>query len=344
MRRFAAGLVLASLLVACGQAQYSDNAATEESAGYAGMDSARLQGGEAAPPPPPPASAPAPEAPMDADSRAAQQPTVSTGAGQPSQPAGPTPVLFLAYSYGVGLEIPSERLSSVMDRHVQACQSAGPRLCQLIGSNRSGDPESFMQGYVSLRGEPGWLRTFMGGLETEADDAGGRITSQTVNSEDLTRQIVDTEARMRALTSLRDRLQELLRSRPGRLADLLEVERELARVQGELDATQSNLAVMRTRVSMSELTLNYQSAPRSVGSDTFEPLRNALAGFLGIIVAGIAVIITIIAGLIPVALVVGPLVWLALRWRKRRGGRFFNRGVGPNLEKSAPPPPPVEPT
>ena len=330
MRRFAAGLVLASLLMACGQQtnQSPGSVATEESAGYAVMDSAEREAAPPASPPPPPA-------PADADQRAGEQQAPATQPGQPSQPAGPSPVLYLAYSYGVGLEIPSQRLSGVMDRHVQACQTAGPRLCQLIGSNRTGDPESYMQGFVSFRGEPNWLRTFMSGLEAEADEAGGRITAQTVNSEDLTRQIVDTEARLRALSSLRDRLQELLRSRPGRLADLLEVERELARVQGELDATQSNLAVMRTRVAMSELTLNYQSAPRPVGSDTFEPLRNALASFLGIIVAGIAAIITIIAGLIPVAIVVVPLVWLALRWRKRRGGRFF---------RPDPPPPPPEPT
>jgi chromosome segregation ATPase len=195
----------------------------------------------------------------------------------------------------------------------------------LIGSNKSGDPESSMEGYVSIRGEPTWLRAFMGGIEAQVDQADGRIMSQTTNTEDLTRAIVDTEARLRAQTALRDRLQQLLRSRPGRLADLLEVERELARVQGEIDAVQSNLAVMRTRVAMSELTINYRSAPRPVGSDTFRPLRDALANFLGIVVAGFAAIITIIAGLIPIAVVVVPIVWLILRWRKRRGGRIFGR-------------------
>jgi len=324
MRRCVAGLVLASLLMACGQANEANQAPMEESAGYAAMD--RAAEGAAAPAPPPPVSA---SATGDADQRPAQPTTT-----QPGQPPGPAPILYLAYSYGVGLEIPSQRLSGVMDRHVQACQSAGPRLCQLIESNRQGDPESYMQGYVWLRGEPAWLRAFMGGLEAQADEAGGRITSQTVQSEDLTRQIVDTEARLRALTALRDRLQELLRSRPGRLADLLEVERELARVQGEIDSTQSTLAVMRTRVAMSELRLNYQSSPRPLGSDTFRPLRDALAGFLGIVVAGFAAIVTIIAGLIPLAVVVVPLAWLALRWRKRRGGRFF----GPRTPPVAPPP------
>jgi len=93
---------------------------------------------------------------------------------------------------------------------------------------------------------------------------------------------------------------------------------------------------MRTRVSMSELSLSYRSAPRPVGSDTFEPLRNALASFLGIIVAGFAAIITIIAGLIPIAVVVVPLVWLALRWRRARGGRFFGAKAATD-EPSAPP-------
>lgn len=323
MRRFAAGLILAGLLAACGQADLASQAPTEESGGGYAVQRAE---GQAAPTPPA-------AAPDDAEQAPAQTPATA----QPGQPAGPSPILYLAYSYGIGLEIPSQRLSAVMDRHVQACQSAGPRLCQLIGSNRQGDPESYLQGYVSLRAEPAWLRTFMAGLENEADAAGGRIVSQTVQSEDLTRQIVDTEARMRALTALRDRLQELLRSRPGRLSDLLEVERELARVQGEIDATQSNLAVMRTRVAMSELTLNYQSAPRPVGSDTFEPLRHAFANFLGIVVAGFAAIVTIIAGLIPVLVVAIPLIWLALRWRRRRGGRFF----GP---RTASPPPPPTPT
>lgn len=322
MRRFVAGLILAAALAACGQ----QNAVTEEAeapgpqsvmGGVADQAQGRAVGEQtpsAAPAPPPPS-----DAPTDADGTR----------GQPTQPGGPSPALYLAYTYAMQLEIPSQRLGSVMDAHIQACNAAGPRLCQLVGSNKSGDPESYMEGYVSIRGEPQWLRTFMGGMAAQVDAAGGRVQGQTTNTEDLTRQIVDTEARLRAQTALRDRLQDLLRSRPGRLSDLLEVERELARVQGEIDSVQSNLAVMRTRVAMSELTVNYRSAPRSVGSDTFEPLRNAFANFLGIVVGGLAAIVVIIAGLIPIAIVVVPIVWLALRWRRRRGGRFFKRESAP---------------
>jgi hypothetical protein len=311
MRRFVSAAVMAVLLAACGQAEHAAAPAMEVAVappmggeGFADVERVQEETLSA-----------------DMDARDASGNATPAPSPNPSQPSGPAPILYLAYTYAVGIELPGERLSAVMDTHVQACEAAGPRLCQLVGSNRSGDPEAYLEGYVSLRAEPQWLSRFMAGLETQADQAGGRIQSQSRNSEDLTRQIVDTEARLNALTTLRGRLQQLLRSRPGRLSDLLEVERELARVQTEIDSIQSSLAVMRTRVAMSELTLSYRSAPRPVGSDTFEPLRQAFAGFLGVVVSGFAVILYIIAGLIPLLAVAVPIIWGILAWLRRRRAR-----------------------
>lgn len=318
MRLLIAALALAGALAACGQATGPSQSA------QAPADGRVAQGGVAAERG---VDAPAPEA-VDEIQASRRPPNVEPNTGVSS--ISSTPTLYLAYSYQTGLEIPSARLASVMDAHVRTCQTAGPRLCQLVGANRAGDPESSMNGTINIRGEPIWLRTFMGGIAAQVNAAGGRVLSQATTTEDLTRQIVDTQAHLRAQSALRDRLQQLLQNRPGRLSDLLEVERELARVQGDIDAAQSNLAVMRTRVDMSELTLTYQSAPRSVGSDTFEPLRQSFANFLGIIVIGFAAIITLIAGLLPFAIVIVPIVWGLLIWRRRRGGRLF----GPK-----PPPP-----
>lgn len=332
MRNALASLALAVLLIGCGKAQETASPPMAASGGYAVASRGVADGRtEEAADTAAPADAPAPPPPAPAGEQVAQAPQQTP----PGNGGTNSPVLYLAYAYQVSFELPADHLSDVVNAHVQACQAAGPRLCQLVGSGVSGDPQSYMQGTVSIRAEPNWLRTFMASLDRQADAAGGRVTGRNVSSEDLTRQIVDTEAHLRAQTALRDRLQRLLESRPGRLSDLLDVERELARVQGEIDATQSNLAVMRTRVSMSELTLTYQSAPRSVGSDTFKPLRDAFAGFIGIVVVGFAAIITIIAGLIPFAVVIIPVIWGLLVWRRRRGGRFFNR-------KTPPPPPPAD--
>src|SRR5262249_22329124 len=140
----------------------------------------------------------------------------------------------------------------------------------------------------------------------------------SVTSEDLTRAITDTEARLRAAKTLRDRLQNLLASRPGQLSDLLDVERELARVRGDIDSTESNLAVMRARVSMSTLTLSYSSTGVAVSDGTFSPIVEAVRNFMHIVATVIGAMIVILAALLPLVPVAWGLWWLFKKWRAQR--------------------------
>jgi hypothetical protein len=272
-----------------------------------------------------PASAPrdaATESAPPADAMMAAVDSDRGGGEEAGAAATPQHTLYLAYAYGMTLETPADRLVGVMEGHAAACRAAGPQVCQLISLNREGDAETYLSGDLSLRAEPQWLVRFMARIEADADAANGRVRAKSTTTEDLTRAIVDTEARLRAMTTLRDRLQSILATRPGRVADLLEVERELARVQGEIDSTQSNLAVMRARVDMSELAVRYQSAPRPVTASTLEPLRYALASFLGNLVQGLAAIVTLVALALPWAAVLGLVAWAGRaawrRWKARR--------------------------
>lgn len=262
----------------------------------------------------------APAAPEMADAVAASgeeaAPQGAEGGAAPSQPSAGAPML--AYVHGVGLEIPARSVRPLMTNHEQACRTAGLRVCQVINSSINAQGEDQIYGNITLRAEPRWLETFRNGLEGQARDAGGRLREQTVTSEDLTRQIIDTSARLNAQKTLRDRLQQILRTRPGRLADLLETERELARVQGDIDSAESQLAVMRERVNMSLLNLSYASKPTAVTGGTFDPVISAMTDFFGIVMQGLGGIIRLIAFAIPVALVLAPLGWLALRWRRGR--------------------------
>lgn len=280
---------------------------------------------------------------MDAAGAAAPAPleVVTEEAGETRAAPG----FYMAYVYGLGLELPGERLAAVMDAHAQACTEAGPAVCQVISSSRDGDPDDFIEGRLNLRAQPDWLATFMAQAEESADEAGGEVRSRSTSAEDVTRQMVDTEARLTALRTLRDRLQEILRSRPGRVADLLEVERELARVQGELDATTSALAVLRQRVDMSELTITYLPAGQALTPRTFEPIETAVSGFLWMLSSAVGAIISVIAVALPWGLFLA-LVWWVLRqfgvgrgWRWPRGRRGrtdaekvpFPSGEGPGV-------------
>jgi hypothetical protein len=237
----------------------------------------------------------------------------------PQTPGAPstTTALLLAYSYSATLSLPTDNVAKTMKGHEQRCITAGPALCQVVtaASQKEGD---FVRANLTLRATPAWLGTFRGGLEQDAKGADGKVVAQGVTSEDLTRNITDSEARLRALKSLRTRIEALIASRPGKLADLLEAERELARVQGEIDSFESNLSVMRARVNMSTMEMTYQSRALAVNDGTFSPLVDAFTNFFGVIARSLAALITLFAALLPFALVLVPALYYGLKWRAKR--------------------------
>ena len=89
-------------------------------------------------------------------------------------------------------------------------------------------------------------------------------------------------------------------------------------MQGEIDSTESNLAVMRARVSMSLLTIEYASAGAPVTDTTFAPIKDALEGFVRRVAEGFAFMLVLIAMLLPWSLLGGGVAWLVLRWRRER--------------------------
>lgn len=242
----------------------------------------------------------------------------SAAASEGGGPANPVGVPMLAYAYQVSLTTPAREVAPLMARHQSACVAAGPARCQVVGASTNALGENSVSAQLSIRAEPKWLASFRDGLEADARKADGRVAARSVTSEDLTRAITDTDARLRAQKALRTRLEALIASRPGKLAELLEIERELARVQGEIDSAESNLAIMRARVAMSTLDLSYQSQSAPVVEGTFSPLTNAIDGFIGTLAFGFGAIITLIAFLLPWLIVLIPAIWFGTRWLRRR--------------------------
>lgn len=243
--------------------------------------------------------------------------SASAGEASGAAPVPATPAR-IAYIYRYTLSLPTDRALSLMARHEQACIEAGATVCQVLGATSSRYGQDSLSARLELRATPVWIAGFRNGLGEQAEEAGGRVASSSTESEDLTRQLTDTQARLNALTTLRDRLQELLANRLGPLEQLLEVERELARVQGELDATRSALETMRTRVATSRLTIDYESAGQLAPDSAWRPISNALDNALTAFTSTLGALILILAGLLPVALVVVPVIWLGLKWRARR--------------------------
>jgi hypothetical protein len=265
------------------------------------------------------AAAPAADAAAVAADAAAAPAAPDGSSTTPRIAAGPP---MLAYSYSYGLSLPHDHVDELRRRHESACAKAGYKVCQVVGSAITEDRSGGAEGKLEIRAAPAWLQRFRDSLAGDAKAVGGKVDSNEVTSEDLSREIVDTGAQLRAKLVLRDRLQALLANRPGRLADLLAVERELARVQGEIDSTQSQLTVMQGRVAMSDVTVTYASS--DVGPTIRSPLGASFRGFFGTMAASLAGLIDVVAVLAPWAVIGGVLLWVfrkrlpKLRWPFRR--------------------------
>lgn len=212
-----------------------------------------------------------------------------------ADPAG----VYLAYRYGYGLVMPSAAIKSTADKHMQICRDAGPSKCQITGSNTQTHSKQNIRANLSLRAEPKWLESFVAQMKLDIADIKGRVESENTSVEDLTRAILDTDARLKAKLVLRTRLENLLETRDAKLADLLSLERELARVQAEIESATANLKALQARISMSVVNINYTSERLAVSRSSISPIGRALKDFVSILSGGVAGVINFFAYLLP---------------------------------------------
>lgn len=85
----------------------------------------------------------------------------------------------------------------------------------------------------------------------------GTVTHKSINASDVTDQYVDLEARLKAKTALRDRLQQLLQ-RATEVKDVLAIETELTRLQADLDSMEGRLRVLKSQVQLATLNLHLE--------------------------------------------------------------------------------------
>jgi hypothetical protein len=281
--------------------------------------------GNDVPAPPPPAAPP----PGDhARMASSQQEITVTGSRvrETPSPEAEGQALYLAYAYTYDLRLPAASLAQIHANHVSLCEQAGQATCRVLSAQVSGRDGASPYAVLDLRARPDWIARFREDLPGELGEAGGSIQSEEARMEDLTTQIVDGEARLRARVALRDRLQTLLETGGASVEDLVAVERELANVQADLESRESLLAALRERVETSRLTLQYRAAPSVTAQSNFTPITQALESFAYDFSNAVAAMIRFVAGFLPWLVVIVPALLLIRLWirgffRRRRARR-----------------------
>jgi len=274
---------------------------------------------------------------MQAGAGFAEQADLASPPPPGSEPSNPSDQSFLAYRYNHSFELPAENIIATAKSHADLCMQAGPSKCQVLGSSQSAYSKTNVSAQLSFRAQPDWLVGFKQEIYESVEAADGKIRNESSSVEDLTRSILDTDARLKAKKTLRERLEKHLETRDAKLGDLLAMERELARVQGEIESATSQLNALRKRVSMSVVDINYQSRSVAVARGNFAPIAEAFDEFFFMLSSSAAAVILFVAAILPWLLLIIPLFWLIrYLWRKRKARKAAEpRKTTKNVEKPA---------
>jgi hypothetical protein len=84
----------------------------------------------------------------------------------------------------------------------------------------------------------------------------GDLKNQTLGTEDVTKAYFDTDARLKNARVMEQRLIEMLKTKTGKVADLLQVEKELGRVREEIEKMQGELKYWDSQVQFATVTIS----------------------------------------------------------------------------------------
>lgn len=222
----------------------------------------------------------------------------------------------LAYTYDFSLEAPAESIPDMMRRHEQMCVDSGPTQCQVLGSDLKSEGRDEARGRLDLRATQAWVRMFRPALAADARDAGGELRGAGADTEDLTQGIADTDAALKSKIAVRDRLRDMLK-RPGKLDDVMEVSAQLERVQAEIDAAQSSLIQLNTRVEAARVSVDYASIAPIAPESAFRPFKGASSAFVKTFMGVLASLTWVAAVALPFVIIFGPVVWMVASRRRK---------------------------
>lgn len=211
------------------------------------------------------------------------------------------------------LRVAADALEGTARAHASGCRA--PECEVTLFSTELANPRA-VRARLEVRLAPPALAGFTARLAAD-----GRIVATRETVEDLTAPTRDAEARLAAQRTLRERLNRTLDDRAAMpLADLLAWERELARVQGELEGAESTLRALSGRAASIAVAVSYEASGGGWLPADAAPIEEAFRDALSLLVESLADAIRFLLVALP-WLPILLLGWLLLRWLARRSRR-----------------------
>lgn len=152
----------------------------------------------------------------------------------------------------------------------------------------------------------------------------GEVRSVASNSEDVSEEYYDVQARVRNSKKQEERLLKLLETATGKLEEVLKVESELARVRGEIERLEGRVRMLDNLTAMSTVELRVEEIKDYVPEEAptyLTRVRRSFSGSIDLLVTTAQAISIMLVALSPWLAAILPLflvLWLAGRLFRRR--------------------------
>lgn len=162
------------------------------------------------------------------------------------------------------------------------------------------------------------LRVPSSNFEKVLEDIGKGVSyfdERTISQEDVTEEFIDISARLRAKTKLEERYITLL-SKAKNVKEMLEIERELAKIREEIESKEGRLKYLKDQVSLSTIYVHFYKVTSETGVTISygTKILNALKSGWN----GISVFFLGLLHLWPFIILVGVGVFFARRFIKKK--------------------------
>src|SRR5262245_17820374 len=232
----------------------------------------------------------------------------------PPAPQQQPPTRHIAVTHGFILRLAGNAIAALQERHLAECEKLG---CTVLNTRIDRQVEGRINASISVRVAPDRYPALAAVITAPPAE----VVTKTERAEDVTVAVLDVDKRLEVKTTLRERLNAMLRD-PGTksAADLAAIEKELAQAQGDIEAAVAQREYLRTLTETVRVDISYDGRAVVVAGFDFSPIKRAIDGIAQSLISSMAAVMGFLAAAVPWLPVVALVLW-GVRWGWRRWRR-----------------------
>lgn len=201
-----------------------------------------------------------------------------------------------------------------VNKTTEAIESAVKKYPAYISASKMRIENPYMENTITIRVQS----EFFQDLVKDIDQQAKVIHHRDITTQDVAKEFVDLESRLKTKREVEQRYAEILRKKAGTITELLEAEQKIGGLHEEIEATIGRINHLKDQVSYSTINLEFyqpvthqlaNTEDNSIGKDFSEALS---AGWSGLV--NFALVLAYVWPLLVIGIATGTLYW----FRKRR--------------------------